>query len=622
MSLKESPTVSPTASASTSSIEAKIKALPTTPGVYLMKGGKGGALILYIGKAKNLRSRVRSYFRKTGDTRYAARFLADKTTDVDCIVTATEKEALILEDTLLKRHKPRYNIRLKDDKTYVSIKLTVQEKFPRIMITRRVVDDGSRYFGPYGSAKGVRETLKFLRTIFPLCVCTPHEFRNKTRPCLDYQLRLCAAPAVGRISEADYGELVSGAVLFLEGKNKELVGKLKANMRAASKLRRFEEAALLRDKIIAVEATLEAQKVVSRESIDRDAVGIYRDGVELAIVVLFIRAGRLVGKRDFIFKDKGLPGEEILSSFITQFYGKVGVTIPKEVLTPVRLDDGAFLSQYLSERRSLKVSVTAPMRGDKRKLVKMANDNAREAFNRSRSISEDPALTELKRRLRLTRLPRVIEAVDISNTGESFAVGAMVTFVDGLPAKDRYRRYRIKTVKGQNDFAMMREVLSRRFGGADKESPLPDLLLVDGGKGQLSMAVEVARELGLEGLAMVGLAKERVEPIENGKKKHERVFLVGVKDPVQLREGSKGEFLLMRVRDEVHRFAVTYHRKLRSKAVGSVLDSVPGIGPKKRRALFDRFKDLDGIRTAAIDELTAVSGITVSIARAIKDELA
>jgi excinuclease ABC subunit C len=249
----------------------------------------------------------------------------------------------------------------------------------------------------------------------------------------------------------------------------------------------------------------------------------------------------------------------------------------------------------------------------------MANDNAREAFNRSRSISEDPALTELKRRLRIKRLPRVIEAIDISNMGESFAVGAMVTFVDGLPAKNRYRRYRIKTVKGQDDFAMMREVLSRRFGGADKERALPDLLLVDGGKGQLGMAVEVARELGLEGVAMAGLAKERVE---GDKRKHERVFLVGVKDPVQLREGSKGEFLLMRVRDEVHRFAVTYHRKLRSKAIGSILDTIAGIGPKKRRALFDEFKDLDGIRAAGVDELAAVSGITVSIARLIKDELA
>lgn len=608
-----------TTTASPPSIEEKIKALPTTPGVYIMKGGKDASSILYIGKAKNLRSRVRSYFRKTGDTRYAARFLSEKTKDVDCIVTSSEKEALILEDTLLKKHKPRYNIRLKDDKTYVSIKLTVQEKFPRIMITRSIVSDGARYFGPYGSAKGVRETLKFLRTIFPLCVCTPHKFRNKTRPCLDYQMRLCSAPAVGRISETDYRELVDGAVLFLEGKSKELVGVLKAKMQAASKAMRYEDAAVLRDKIDAIEATLEAQKVVSRESIDRDVLGIYREGEELAITVLFIRAGRLSGKRDFIFKDKGLPSEELISSFISQFYAKPGVTIPREVLVTVRLDDGAFLSQHLSECRSRKVSVTAPVRGEKRKLITMANDNAREALKRSRVVKEGDVLAEIKRRLRLAVRPRVIEAVDISNMGESFAVGAMVTFVDELPAKDRYRRYRIKTVKGQNDFAMMREVLLRRFGGAEKERSLPDLLLVDGGKGQLNIAVEVVKELGLDGLTLAGLAKERKEG-EN--KKEERVFLVGVKDPVRLNRSSKGEFLLMRIRDEVHRFAVTYHRKLRSKAVGSILDNISGIGPKKRRALFDRFRDLKGLRTATLDELIEVDGITKTIARAIKDELA
>ncbi len=613
-------------------IEEKIKRLPTGPGVYLMKQGR---TILYIGKAKNLRSRVRSYFRKSGDTRYAVRFLASKVDDIDVIVTANETEALILEDTLLKKHKPRYNIRLKDDKTYVSIKITMQEEFPRILVGRRIRDDGARYFGPYASAREVRAIVKFIRRLFPLCVCSPHEFRNRIRPCLDHQMGLCAAPATGEMNAENYALLVRGAVMFLEGKNKELLRGLKKEMQTAAALHNYERAAVIRDRIRSIEDILEEQKVVSFDCIDQDIFGLERSEPagdkegegNLAIVVLFIRGGRLVSTRDFIFIDNGLEGSEVLSSFLSQFYRKTEAFIPKEIYISEHLADSGVIAGWLSERKGRKVIVRRPVRGAKPGLVEMALANAREALGKNESLAEDASIIALESRLKLSALPRVIEAFDISNLGSTEAVGAMVCFVNGKSCKERYRRYKMRT-EGPDDYAMMEELLTRRY--KDK-AELPDLILIDGGKGQLGVACKVMAELGLRGVELASLAKEKAvskgtgQRHETGRGKPsvgERVFRPGRKDPIFLKEGSKGDLLLRFVRDEVHRFAISYHRSLRGKAaIRSILDDIEGIGRERRRQLFEVFGDIDGIKVASLTELEALPGITAKVALAIKKKL-
>src|SRR3989304_4999022 len=488
-----------------------IRGLPHSPGVYLMKGSKGE--VLYIGKAKNIRSRVRSYFRDTTDTRYTVKFLASKVSDIEYLITTNEKEAIILEDTLLKKHKPRYNIRLKDDKTYVSIKLTLQEKFPRILITRQIKPGpacfkqgacGDKYFGPYASAQKARETVRFIRQLFPLCTCSPSEFRNRIRPCLDYQLGICSAPCVNFISEAAYRELVDKTILFLEGRNRELLSALKANMLTASDSHEFEKAAKLRDQIAAIEATLEEQKVVSGEKIDRDIFAhIVSDG-DLLIQGLFVRDGRLSGARDFFFKSHELPAEEALSSFLAQYYNgdRSLLTacrdrfIPDEIILSLAVEDKETIEDWLSEKKGKKVGFFIPAKGDRFKLLKMADANAKESIKRRKEAlqGKDALLDELKKRLHLKKTPKVIEAFDISNISGKLAVGAMVTFEDAKPNKNRYRLNKIKTIKEPDDYGMLKEVLFRRYKKADKELGLPDLILMDGGKGQLNIALTVMKE--------------------------------------------------------------------------------------------------------------------------------
>lgn len=612
-------------------MEEKLKNLPAAPGVYIMKGKNGE--VLYIGKAKSLRSRVRSYFRDGGDTRYSVKFITSRVEDIDYIVTANEKEALFLEDTLLKRHKPRYNIRLKDSKTYVSIKLTVQEKFPRILVTRHIKKDGSRYFGPYVSARDVRETIKFIRKIFPICTHSITGFRIKTRPCLDYQLGLCAGPEAGLISEAAYRELVNGAILFLEGRNRELIKILKESMNTASRNLDFEKAAAIRDRVSAIEGMLEEQKVVSHRAVDRDVFAFVREDGSLALQALFIRDGRLLGGADYFFEDSGLPDEEVMSSFIAQFY-RGERSVPDEVILPVSLEDASVIGEWISGKRGRKVSLIVPVKGEKLKLLEMAESNAREALRKKHESAAEKAgvLEGLQKRLHLKNIPERIEAFDISNIGGTRAVGAMVTFTRGEPDKGSYRLFKIKTSEGPDDYAMMREVLSRRYrkaGEGEKEDkaqpPMPDLILMDGGKGQLNIALKVISEFGIKDVDIVALAKER--PDEEGTPmgrhpvpvKGERVYLPNVKDPILLKEGSRPDLLLRRIRDEVHRFAISYHRKLRRKGLGSILDSVKGIGEKKRNALFERFGDLEGILSADISELVKVPGITEKLALEIRE---
>ncbi len=612
----------------------KLKRLPSLPGVYIFKGRKGE--VLYIGKAKSLRTRVLSYFRsstKNSNARYAVRFLAERTEDIEYIVTTNEKEALILEDTLLKKHRPRYNIRLKDDKTYLSIKLTVNEEFPRILTTRRVKKDGARYFGPYASAGKAKETVKLLRHIFPLCVCSPSTFRNMVRPCLDHQLGICAAPAVGLITKEAYAEIVKGAIMFLQGRNLQLVKHLKREMKEASKRLDFEEAARARDRVDALEATLEEQKVVSIKGADQDIVAAAREEKQLAIQVLQIRDGRLVASKGYIFTDTLLPIEEILSSFLNQFYRKEDF-IPAEIVIEAKPPDSAFIEVWLSEKKQRKVKLTKPSRGLKLKLLKMAEVNATEELKKKmadKGNSTDPTQA-LQKRLRLKKPPIRIEAFDISNIGSKHAVGALVSFISGKPDKAGYRRFKIKDVDFQDDYAMMREVLFRRY--SDSERALPDLILIDGGKGQLNIALEVLKELGLSELQTAALSKGKPSEIEKRKAKilaarkgtkekarakpRERVYLPNVKDPILLKEGLAPDLYLQRIRDEVHRFAIAYHRLLRSKEIGSALSKVPGVGKKKETALLKQFGDIKGVKKAGIDELVLVPGITEKLAKAIK----
>jgi excinuclease ABC subunit C len=597
-------------------IEEKLASLPPSPGVYLMKGKEG---IIYIGKAKNLRARVRSYFLGKGDTRYAVRYLARKVEDLDYIITSNEKEALILEDTLLKKHRPRYNIRLKDDKTYVSIKMTTNENFPRILVTRRVRKDGARYFGPYASARAVRDTVKFIRRIFPLCVCTPHEFRNRVRPCLDYQLGLCSAPAVGLISEKDYRELVDGAIMFLEGRNLQLIKRLKQKMIEASSQKNYEKAAKIRDQIASIEATLEEQKVVSPLLKDQDVFAAAKEDKSIVIEALFVREGRVTGARDFPFHNVQLPDGEIFSSFITQFY-RGERYIPDEVLLSVPIEDVSVIGDWLSEKKGKKVTIQSPRRGHKKKLISMAEANAKEALKKKAAPGRENVVGQLQTRLRLKDPPRVIEAFDISNIGGKQAVGAMVTFSYGRPDKSRYRLYRIKTIEEPDDYAMMYEVLLRRYGKPGVPPP-PDLIVVDGGKGQLNIALRVMEELKIKAPPIAALAKERAEGAGRTALKGERIYLPGVKDPIWLKEGSGADLLLRRIRDEVHRFAIKYHRRLRAKAIVSALDRIPGIGDKRKSMLFNRFGDLKGIAGADIEELSKIPGITIRLARAIKEGL-
>lgn len=610
-------------------IEEKLGKLPASPGVYLMKGKKGE--VLYIGKAKSLRSRVRSYFRKSGDTRYSVRFLAARVADIDWIVTASEKEALFLEDTLLKQHKPKYNIRLKDSKTYVSIKVTVKDRFPRILATRLVKKDGSRYFGPYVSSREVRELVKLIRRIFPLCVCTESVFRNRVRPCLDYQLGICSAPAVGLISEENYRRLVDGAIMLLEGRDAELVRLLKGRMDAAAQRLDFEEAAKVRDQIDAVNEMLEKQLVVLHGRADRDVFAFARADDTLSMQVLFIRDGRLVNNASYFFPDAGLPDDEALSCFVTEFY-RGDRYVPDEVIMPIKVEDIPLVQEWLTEKSGKKVSLTVPARGDKLKLIDMARTNALEAVRKRSVESEARASTaeELRKRLRLHKAPRTIEAFDISNIGSSHAVGAMAAFRDALPDKSGYRLYGIRSAQGPDDYAMMYEVLYRRYSRTDEAAggvPPPDLILIDGGKGQLNIALGVLKELSVTGVDVAALAKEApagadTSVMVKAGKKGERVFLPNVKDPVLLKEGSRPDLLLRRIRDEVHRFAVSYLWKKKKKdEFTTPLDGIPGVGAKIKKGLLERFGSIEELKNATVDELLKVPGVTGKLAATITEAL-
>ena len=596
----------------------KIARFPASPGVYLMQGKDGD--ILYVGKARDLKKRVRSYFGASPDSRWHIRFLMERVADIEYIVTDTEKEALILENALIKKHRPRYNFNLRDDKTYFSLRMDMNEEFPRLTVIRKVTRDGARYFGPYSSASAAREVLKELNRLFPLRHYPLETCRRRRRPCLFYQMRQCAAPCHGMISRDDYAALANGAALFLEGKNSDLLRLYQQRMALAAAEERYEEAARCRDLIRAIEQTVEKQKIVTRGG-DADILGYARAGERLEIVLLFMRGGTISGSRSFSALWE-MDDAEGAASFLHEYYSR-DLYIPEEILVPLPLPEPEAFAEMLTEKRGKKVVIASPQRGVKHELVELAMRNALTSLEEKSSADagREAVLEELRQRLHLSRLPRTIECYDISNIQGEQAVGSRVVFHDGLPDKARYRRYRIRTVDQANDFAMMREAFSRRLDPDGGGGELPDLILVDGGIGQLNILCGVLAELGVGGIDAASLAKSRVEKGMTAaavRRSDERVFLPGRKNPVVLRQNSPPLLLLARVRDEAHRFAITYHKNLRGKAaLTSQLDAVPGIGPSRRKALLRHFGSLKKVREASLEELRQVPGVSAEVGEAV-----
>jgi excinuclease ABC subunit C len=615
-----------TTNESMTSITEKLANLPGRPGVYLMRDKV--SKVIYVGKAKDLRARVRAYFNNS-DERSQVQFLVRRITDFETLTTGNEKEALILENNLIKQYKPRYNIRLKDDKSYLSIKVTTGHPWPRIFATRKIVKDGSRYFGPFSSAVAARETIDIIEKHFLLRNCTDHNFKNRSRPCLQYQIKRCLAPCVFPVSEDEYREQMRQAILFIEGRQQELIAELKQKMREKSASLEFEAAAKIRDQIRAVEKTLEKQRMVSHWGSDQDIFGLYREGGFIEVQVLLVRQGKLTGNQSYSLEDLEFPDEEVMGELLTQFY-QGNRFVPDEILLPVPLEDREVREEYLGERKGKKISILTPQRGDKRQLVEMAIDNARQSFSErhDQEKAREKMLLELQSQLRLKQYPQRTECFDISTIHGAHAVGSMVTFINGEPDKNRYRHYRIRTIDpsgGGDDFGMMLEVLKRRFARGKEQADLPDLVVVDGGKGQLAMALAAMADVGVAGVDVVGLAKMRVQSAPRSseiERLEERVFLPGQSNPVILRRNSNALFLLQRVRDEAHRFAITYHKKLRSKqTLYSALDRIPGVGGVRKRALLRAFGSIKRISEASVEDLLKLPSMSEKLAREILDSL-
>ncbi len=602
----------------------RLSALAAAPGVYLMKDASGR--VIYVGKAIALRNRVRSYFQSKRGMDPKTRELVDHIADFEVIRTDTATEALILENELIKKYQPKYNVMLKDSKTYPYLKIT-NEEWPRVISTRLILDDGGRYFGPYTSAGSAYKTLNLLNRLFPYRKCEK-KITGHDEVCLYFHMHQCTAPCISNVDRPTYMQAVDRAALFLAGRGEEVLAPLEEEMHQASDAWNFERAAELRDRIDAVKHVLERQKVVSPNGTNADVIGVAQGaGGDAGVQVGFLRNGKILGSE--FFPMQAMVGDEpsqILAGFVAQFYAEAAL-VPPQLLLQHGLPEAEanVLAEWLRERRGGRVELLVPKRGEKRGLVEMVAKSAEENLEQSRLkfLSDEQkmtaAMTELADALDLPRLPRRIECFDISNTQGTNPVASMVVFEDAKPAKKEYRRFAIKTVVGSNDFAMMQEVIRRRFkraAEADEEqdgkwTTLPDLVIVDGGKGQLNAALAALNEVGMAGQAIVGLAKE-----------NEELFLPGRSDPVLLPRDAQALFLVQRVRDEAHRFAITFHRQRRSKAsFHSKLDDVPGIGPKKKQALIRQFGSLKGVKEASVVELTAVDGITPALAAQIKATL-
>ncbi|MDX2177136.1 MAG: excinuclease ABC subunit UvrC [Candidatus Sumerlaeia bacterium] len=610
-------------------LEQRTALLPANPGVYLMRDARG--VILYVGKAQNLRIRVRSYFRPGGDGRAFVEYLQRQIHTVDFIVTDTEKEALLLENTLIKKHRPRYNIRLRDDKTYVSLRLDPAAEWPRLhRIRRRRAGDKALYFGPYASSSSVKETMRFLQRLFPIRSCPDTVLHNRSRPCILHQIGRCAAPCVGKADAAEYRRHVEATVLFLKGRRDEVLRLLEERMMEFSETLEFEKAALVRDRLRAIRRTVEQEKVQSHRAFDRDVVALHRSRGWMLFTVLYFRAGRLEDTRHSSFKDHGQDDRDVMESFLLQHYDS-SRAVPRDVLTSHPPADPATVAALLAELRGGPVRLKTPERGDKRRVIELALANGSETLDRllAGEKTRDAILDDLQRALSLPRLPRRIECFDISNFQGSFPVASMTCFIEGEPSKADYRHFKIKAVEGQDDFAMMREVVRRRYARVLAEGgELPDLVVIDGGKGQLNAACEALREAGALGrFPVIGLAKSRILASSRGTtvapRSEERVFLPGRKNPVFFTRANPALFLLMRIRDEAHRFGVTFHRKQRSMAsLKTGLEGIAGLGPVRQRKLLKHFGSVARIRAASLGDLAAAPGMTVKLASAVAEAMA
>ncbi len=606
-------------------LEERAEALPSSAGVYLFRNRSGK--VLYVGKAQNLKSRVRQYT-SGGDGRHQIPALMERAADVEVVVTPTIKEALLLENELIKRHKPVFNVRLRDDKQYLTLRLDEREDWPRLTTARRFGRDGARYFGPYTSSVALKESLSNLRRIFPLRSCTNAVFRDyqrRKRPCIEYEMKRCLGPCCDLVEADAYRELVEGTVLFLRGRSSELVGDLHARMKAAADREDFEEAARLRDRIQAVERTVERQQIVSENRTPRDVFGLARRGSEVEVQVLHVREGRVVGTEGFGFSDVRLDDGEVMGSFVGQYYADDERVPPKEVVSSQAFADAGVLEEWLGERSGGRVSIRMPQRGGLRQLVGMAVHNADLTLARRLEAREsvDAALQEIQDSCRLSVLPRRVECYDVSNLGGALPVASRVVFEDGRPSKKDYRRYRIQEAAGGDDYDCLREVMRRRLAKVDAE-PLPDLLMVDGGRGQLGVVLAALSDAELS-VDTLGLSKERddqspsVRVKRGGGLKAERIFLPNRTNPVLLDPGSRGLLLLQRYRDESHRFAIEFQRELRLKTgLTSILQELPGIGPVKRRALLKTLGSLRAVRAADVETLTGVPGVSRKDAETIR----
>ena len=623
----------------------RLASVPAKPGVYLFKNAS--SQFIYVGKASNLRNRLRSYFGTPFGLVPKIRRMMQQARDFEFVVTHSESEALILENTLIKRHRPPFNTRLRDDKTYPYIKIDPSEEFPQIYFTRRVLNDGARYFGPFASAGSVRKTLALLKKLFPYRSCTKTITGTDARPCLEYYIHRCVAPCVGYADQRAYKEVIEQVLMFLEGKTTDVVRQLNQRMHEAAESLEFERAARLRDQVQAIQRVSEDQKVVSLRSQDIDVIAMAQERNEAWVEAFFIRKGKLVGRDHFIM-DGALDEEEgrVLATFVQQFYDRASY-VPPTILLQHPADDTPLLTEWLTGKRGTSVQLHVPMRGERRRLVSMVAENASQGLSMSRAQrlagqgALDSAMAEVQEALSLPRLPKRIECYDISNIQGTDSVGSMVVFQNGTPRKEHYRRFKIKSVEGPDDFASMREVLRRRFGRMAASMPsgdaaildaqpssepeaaeapdgkawenVPDLVLIDGGKGQLSAVHGVFLEMGIS---------TDVVPLASLAKREEELYVPHSPEPTALPRNSQGLFLVQRVRDEAHRFAITYHQRLRSKRqTRSGLDTVHGIGPKRRRMLMQHFGSLQAVRDATLEELSAVPGMTRALAQNVKEQL-